>query len=196
MSVLERVYTTFNRLDQDFARSKKTRTEFITDKFGGDINVGSVIILDAIRAEGMEETPDNISKMSYIKDTFAAIQANAGHLDSLTSFNFTDTNVVGAFIDILAHAEEHETRQTRVSQKQLWDTQHLALHFVCRADGTTYTSPDDCQVLQAYNENMAGLILTLLKPDRELELGGHYKVLPGRRVKTITKEAVSKNIRD
>ena len=60
MSILDKVYTTFKRLDQDFARSKKTRTEFITDKFGGDIAIGSVIILDAIRAEGVEESPENI----------------------------------------------------------------------------------------------------------------------------------------
>lgn len=195
MSVLERVFTTFSRLEQDFSRSKKTRTEFITDKFGGDINVGSIIILDAIRAEGVEETPDNIAKMSFVKDTFARIQANAAHLDSLASFSFADTDILGTFVDILCHAEAHESGQESVTQESLWSSKKKALHYVSTAEGTTYADPDHCTVFQAYNENMAGLLAGLFKPDRELQLGGYYRVLPGGRLKTIQAGAVAKNLK-
>lgn len=195
MSILERVYTTFNHLDRDYARSKKTRTEFITDKFGGDINTGAIIILDAIRAEGVEETPENIAMMSFVKDTFASIQANADHLDALSSFSFADTNVVGAFVNLLCHAELHETKQEVLPQSTLWGWSPKVLHYYSTAEGTSYADPDNCTVFMAYNENMAGLLSGLFKPDRDLELGGLYKVLPGRRLKTIQEGAVTRNLR-
>lgn len=195
MSILDKVYTTFKRLDQDFARSKKTRTEFITDKFGGDIAIGSVIILDAIRAEGVEESPENIEKMSYVKDTFVRIQACANHLDSLTSFSFADTNTVSSFVDILGHAENHGSGQSEVNQAELWKGRPQALHYVCTPDEARFANPDNCTVFQAFNENMAGLIVGCFKPDRELQLAGYYRVLPGRRVKSIQVGAVAKNLK-
>lgn len=195
MSILERVYTTFQHLDRDFARSKKTRTEFITDKFGGDINTGSVIILDAIRAEGLEETAENIAKMSFIKDTFACIQANADHLDALTSFAFTENNVVGAFMDILSAAELHGSNQERLPQTTLWGWSPKVLHIYSTAEGTSYADPDNCAVFRSFNENIAGLLGAMFKPDAPLVLGGLYKVLPGRRLKTIQEGAVGRNLR-
>lgn len=195
MSILDRVYTTFKRLDQDFARSKKSRSEFIVDKFGGDINTGSIIILDAIHAEGLEETPENIEKMSFVKDTFAAIQANADHLDSLTSFVFTDTNVVSSFMSILAHAENHMAHRVRTEQNVLWGATRKAVHYCCDAEGATYADPDFCTVFQCYNENMAGLLASCFKLDRELELGAYYRVLPGRRLKFIQGGAVSRYVK-
>lgn len=195
MSILDRVYTTFNRLDQDFARSKKTRTEFIRDKLGGDINTGCIIILDAIRAEGLEETPENIQKMSFVKDTFAAIQANADHLDALSNFAFTNSDVLGSFLDILCHAENHRSGQSRVPQSQLWGDNPKSLHYCARAEGSAHADLDTATVFQAYNENMCGLLSLLFKFDGALKIGGYYRVLPGRRMKEIQAPAVSRNLR-
>lgn len=195
MSILDRVYTTFKRLDQDFARSKKSRSEFIIDKFGGDINIGSIIILDAIHAEGLEESPENIEKMSFVKDTFAAIQACADHLDSLTSFAFTDTNVVSSFVDILAHADQHLSRQVRTSQKALWANGKKAIHYCCDAEQMLYADPDSCTVFHCFNENMAGLLASGFKLDRELQLGAYYRGLPGLRLKLIQGGAVSRYVK-
>ncbi len=195
MSVLDRVYTTFNRLDQDFARSKKTRTEFITDKFGGDINIGAIIILDAIRAENAEETPENIAKMSFVKDTFTQIQACADRLDTLSSFDFANTNVLGSFLDILSRAEGHASGQTIVDQAGLWANKSRAAHFLCTPDGTAFVPLDDCKVYSVYNENMAGLVNGVFKMDRAAQLGDYYKVLPGRRLKQIQEGAVAKNLK-
>lgn len=195
MNVLDRVYTTFKRLDQDFARSKKTRTEFITDKFGGDINTGSIIILDAIRAAGVEETPENIAKMSFVKDTFAQIQANADRLDTLSSFDFADNNVMQNFIDVLWKAEFHGSRQTPSEQSQLWGNKTRALHYLCTPDGSAFAPLDDCKVYAAYNENMVGLLTGAFQLDREPAIGDYFRVMLGRRLKQIQEGAVAKNLK-
>ena len=83
MEVLDRVYSAFSNLDRDFARSKKSRTDFILEKFGGDIDMGSMIILDAISASTGEETAEDIQKLTFVKEIFEKLKDARDNLDSL-----------------------------------------------------------------------------------------------------------------
>ncbi len=195
MSVLDRVYTTFKRLDQDYARSKKSRTAFITDKFGGDIRTGSIIILDAIRSEGVEETPENIAKMSFVKDIFERIRDNAERLDSMTSFCSEDSNVSMHFMNVLLRSEYHGSKQKITTQSELWGASRKALHYCSTAEGIDFVEPDDCKVFKAFNENMIGLLGGAFHCNGELQLAGYYKLLAGRRIKEIQEPAVAKNLK-
>ena len=71
MEVLDRVYNAFANLDRDFAKSKKTRAVFIADKFGGDIDIGSTIILDAISSGTGEEKSLSLSRLSRLFRIFS-----------------------------------------------------------------------------------------------------------------------------
>lgn len=195
MSILDKVYTTFSNLDKDYARTKKTRTEFITEKFGGDINTGSVIILDAIREEGLEENVENIAKMSYIKDIFNRIKSCADRLDTLQSFNFVQSDVATRILSILRSSNAHETRQNLVAQSSLWAGNARCLHHVCTADGASYADMDACKVFNLYNENMYGLLSGVFTFDGDPQLTTYYKVALGNRLKKIQEGAVAKNLR-
>lgn len=158
MSILDNVYKTFSNLDRDFSRSKKSRTDFITDKFGGDIDIGSIIILDAIREEGTPEDPEEIQKLSFIKDSFAFFQENAHRLDKLESFSIASADLMHELIGILSTSECNGTGQIPASQSDMWNSEIPALHYVASAHGCTFAPVQSCGVFSAYNENMLGLL--------------------------------------
>lgn len=158
MSILESVYKTFSNLDRDYSRSKKTRTDFIKDKFGGDINIGSIIILDAIREEGVPEDQDSIRKLSFIKDTFAFFQENAQRLDRLEAFSTASSDLLNDLTMVLDRAAVNGTKQVAIPQASLWANKPPALHYISTKEGTVYAPLDACKVFCVYNENMAGFL--------------------------------------
>lgn len=86
MKQLDAVYNAFTHLEQNYKRSKKTRKEYILDKFGGDIEVGSLVILDYFAGAKLDD-PDDIEKFSTIRDIFSAIKKSSANLDTLSSFD-------------------------------------------------------------------------------------------------------------
>ena len=87
MEQLDLVYNTFTNLEKNYAHSKKSRKEYLLDKFGGDITVGGMIILDALSRADLQTTED-VEKLSKIRDIFATIAENQVRLDTLSDFDF------------------------------------------------------------------------------------------------------------
>lgn len=127
MDTLDLVYNAFTGLERNYARSKKTRTEYVKDKFGGDINVGSFLILNALSAEEFVD-PEDIKKFSEVRRIFEFLKDNQDKLDTLSSFNLDDTSDITAALDSLHQGQEAGTGFTVVGQEQLLDMG--AYHFV------------------------------------------------------------------
>lgn len=160
MEVLDRVYNAFSNLDRDFAKSKKTRTEFIQDKFGGDIDMGSMIILDAISASTGEETPEDIQKLTFVKEIFDKLKDARDSLDSLPDFQFTNGSMFQDLLLLIQESTASGTHIRSIPQKRLRKVGGGAVHFVAKADGLVQAPFAGCKVLYAFNENMLGLIDT------------------------------------
>lgn len=158
MEVLDRVYSAFSNLDRDFARSKKSRTDFILEKFGGDIDMGSMIILDAISASTVEETAEDIQKLTFVKEIFEKLKDARDNLDSLPDFKFTNGSLFQDLILTLKESQATGTGVRNLVQGRLRKVHKDAYHFVATADGLTSAPFAGCRVLYAFNENMLGLI--------------------------------------
>lgn len=196
MSILESVYKAFTHLDRDYARSKKSRTEFIKDKFGGDINIGSIIILDAIREEGVSENPEDIQKLSFIKDSFAFFQENASRLDKLETFSTASADLLNELAGILDRADSHGTKQVAVPQAVLWENQLPALHYVSTKEGMAYTPLGACKVFCVFNENMAGLLQQNFNMGgQQLNVGDKFRIGPNGALRQIQDAAIARSVR-
>ncbi len=194
MSILETVYKTFSNLDRDYARSKKSRSDFITDKFGGDISVGSIIILDAIREEGVSDSPEDIEKLSFIKDSFSFFQENAHRLDRLETFSHCNADVFFEFLGILSKAENHMTGQSCTTQALLWNSPAQALHYVSDAHGTRYTPLEACRVYYGFNENMLAILGDTIGA-AGLKLGEKCRVGANGKIRIIADAAVARHVK-
>lgn len=177
MNVLDKVYNTFSNLDRDFARSKKTRTAFITDKFGGDIDTGAMIILDAVSTSGELETAEDIKKLTFVKDIFSQLQANKNKLDSLQSFSsFSDSTEFNELMRVLAKAESSGTGQRETVQAEVYRQQRRAVHFVCTAEGSYFVGLNDCKILHAYNGHMQRMIIRSVTLDNPPNFGDYLEM--------------------
>lgn len=149
MSTLQKVYDTFSTLDSRYARSNKTKTEFITDKFGGDIDIGSTIILDACRAEAKEDNSEDIEMLSCIQNIFEKILKYRDNLDSLPNFSFETDTCISNLLLLLAESRATGRNQRLLPQgfkKHVW-------HYSATPEGSRYTPYDACVVLSAYDRN-------------------------------------------
>ncbi len=196
MSILDSVYKTFSNLDRDYSRSKKTRTEFITDKFGGDIDTGSIIILDAIREEGVSDSPEDIEKLSFIKDSFAFFQENAKRLDKLENFSHSNADVFFELMGILSDGDAAISGQYIVPQDELWDCSYKALHFITTYEGTTYVPLSACKVFSMYNENMLGVAASVTGDTGvALKMGDKFRIGAGGRIRLLADAAIGRHVR-
>lgn len=177
MSVLDNVYKTFSNLERDYKRSKKTRTDFIRDKFGGDISIGSMIILDALSAEVDTNNSADIERLSFIKDIFSAIKRNEDKLEQISSFStFSGGDPMEELMDILNSADAHGCLQVEVSQAELHRLDKGTVHFACTPALTRYADLNKCKVLHAYNEHMAGMIARSVTADEGIDTGRYYQL--------------------
>ena len=169
MEILDKVYATFKDLDKNYARSKKTREEFIIDKFGGDIDIGSLIILDTISSQMGDATPEDIQKFTFIKEIFEKIKESREDLNSLCDFTFTNGSLFQNFLNVLEQSYTNGTHITLVTQKSLRKRDKSAVHFVAGGGGLLESPFAKCKVLHTFNENMLGLIGATSKgPDFEM----------------------------
>lgn len=191
MEVLDRVYTTFRNLDRDFARSKKTRTEFITDKFGGDINIGSIIIMDAISSGDGVQTQEDIEKLSFIRDIFDKIKAFADNLDALEDFSFSDTSFAKELDTLLTQALVDGTHSAMVSPRDVWSAFSGALHFVATPGGAVWSPVQGIKVVHCYNETMRDYMNVAYPSGISYELGKYYAIKNRFNLRPITPERVT-----
>ena len=176
MEVLDRVYTTFKNLDRDYARSKKTRSEFIRDKFGGNIDIGSMIILDAISSSSGDETAEDIEKLTFVKNIFASIKAYESSLDTLPDFTFKVSELYKQLLDVLNESANHGMHQSVSTQAQVNKADKDSIHFVATARSTRYTPMVKCDFVNAYNENMIGLLSSMYGDVSKVSLHDYYAV--------------------
>lgn len=161
MDVLDRVFTTFSNLDRDFKKSTKSRTEFITDKFGGDIDIGAMIILDAISSSTGDETPDDIRKLTFVKHIIAGVKENKDVLDTLPDFSFSGNDLYTRLISVLDTSYSEGTGVSVISQAELHKKYSGVVHFVSTPKGTKFVPFESCKVVHVYNDNMLGILSTM-----------------------------------
>ncbi len=174
MEVLDRVYKTFLNLDKGFARSNKSRSEYIVDKFGGDIDIGSMIILEAISDLGEVPTMEDIQKLTFVKDTIKKIQISKSVLDNLDSFE--DLGRGGTFEEFSAIIKDSYLMGTgiaNVSQRELNKENKTAFHYIVTPEGSMFTRLRDCSVVHIYNEYMQRIIEGQLNITGEMKLDSY-----------------------
>ena len=194
MEVLDRVYKTFKNLDRDFDKSTKTRTQFITDKFGGDINIGSMIILDAISSSSTEYSEEDIEKLTFIKDIFKSIQESKDRLDQLPDFTFESEGLFSELKQVLVSSKEHGTHLVEAKQSQVSKVKDGAIHFASTVRGTRYTPLNKCVHFHAYNEHMCGMLDVKFKGKLKTELGNYYTTKGRIKVVPSTYSAIKKEM--
>lgn len=177
MEVLDKVYNTFKNLDRDYSKSKKTRTEFIEGKFGGDIDIGSIIILEAI---GSEEptSPEDIKKFAFIKDTFNAIRRNRKRLESLPNFASIgkDFSEFESLKELLYKSIGDGQKQWKCTQQQLQKrSDKQSLHYYVTPEGTYYSDLNEVNVFRVYNEHIAALLQESLNMRIKPELDSYLE---------------------
>ena len=134
MEQLDLVYSTFANLERNYSRSKKSRSEYIKDKFGGDIPVGSFLILNALSAEEFSD-PEDIRKFSEIRAIFDKLLENKDRLDSLASFNFDmDSDGSMSALDVLNLCQDFGTGVTVVEQGALYNGEAGVMQFDVRSE--------------------------------------------------------------
>lgn len=136
MEQLDRVYQAFTTLDESFKKSTKTRSEFLRAKFGGDIEVGSAVILDAISTGNL--TPEDIEKLTYLRELFDNIKKNIDRLDQMPDFNFSEYAEVAAFTKTLRACMEKRGNITRCTQRSLLKSKRV-YNNCASIDGASYT---------------------------------------------------------
>ena len=127
MRQLDLVYNTFVNLEKNYAKSKKSREEYLKDKFGGDISVGAFLILNALGAEEFTD-PEDIEKLSKVRDIFDDILANKDNLSELASFDFDTNNTRNLLFAALNASQASGFGYTVIDQQHLYKKKD-ALHY-------------------------------------------------------------------
>ena len=182
MEILDKVYKTFKNLDRDFSHSKKTRSQFIKDKFGGDITIGSVLILSAIDTEGVE-SPEDIEKLSFVKSILKKIEAAADRLDALSNFSFSENNLSEELFTLLENIESASIGVYAVPQKELYKREGC-VHYVSTPKVSLHTDASSI-VFKVFNENMK-YFLEAMGFDMSKFSIGQYLVLKNDELRPVT----------
>lgn len=184
MEQLDLVYNAFSNLERNYSRSKKKRSEYIADKFGGDIKIGSFLILNVLSAEEFTD-PEDIRKFSEIRNIFEFLIKNADRLDSLGSFDKDDAGQ-----DLLKRALDAAqwcgTHIETCDQRSLYNTTKGSLHFVSDKAGSHVVPLLSARYCKVYNEAMAAFVSNLCKTPVEIgdiaernKLGMGFSVVSG-----------------
>ena len=186
MRTLDAVYNTFANLEKNYARASKSRSQYLIGKFGGDISVGSFLILHALSKEVYTD-PEDIEKLSVIREVFANIKAHEDSLDSLNSFNFGAENTMQQGILALSQGEYDGTGISVVDQKTMWTGKGKPSHYSINSKVTQVVPLSTAPYYNLYSPAIAALINSFC--------GGSFKVGDivatklGGRVQAISKPA-------
>lgn len=92
MSTLDKVYQKFENLEEQYLNSGQSRTDFIAERFGGDLEIGITILTDAILKDNPTEAKD-IERFSYLKDIFAFLMKHKDTIEMMPSFDILTEDV-------------------------------------------------------------------------------------------------------
>lgn len=178
MNILEKVYCSFRDLELNYDNSI-SRKEFILSKFGGDIDIGSTIIIDAIMNEGIN-TAQEIEKFSYLKDVFAFFSKIKDSLDKLTSFNIDlqkpETVLSNNVLSLLEDTKNRLFVKPLISQKELFQ-KHKAIYYYITPEESHFIDCTDnsCSIFKVISPTMM-TIMKLIVPENTnpLKLNAYY----------------------
>lgn len=131
MEQLDLVHNTFVNLERNYKRSNRSRSEYVKEKFGGNISIAAFLILNALSAEEFTD-PEDIRKFSEIRDIFEKIKENQDRLDSLTSFDFDEDQSTTDVFSALSSGQRSGTGFEVCEQATLY--RYGALHYDARPD--------------------------------------------------------------
>lgn len=169
MKQLDAVYRAFTHLESNYRRSNKTRREYIVDKFGGDVEIGSMVILDYFAGAKLED-PDDIAKFSAIRDIFNVLKKNIDNLVTFESFDdlfnkgnqsikilLEDASIKGSKIIVVPHTDSDEWAHYKV--KELY---------------TTVVPLVSATKVRVFNGAMQALVQSLVGSSRKVMVGQTY----------------------
>lgn len=159
MEQLDLVYNTLTSLEKNYRRSKKSRSEYILDKFGGDIGVGSFLILNALQAAELND-PEDIKKLSTVRRIIDSIRENEHQLDSLSSFDFDTEAIQSTLTNALLAGLSQGSGISIVSQEYLHEKYKGALSYRVSADRVQVVPVDHAEffevILPAWSAVLSG----------------------------------------
>ena len=154
MEQLDLVYSAFSNLEKNYHKSTKTRTEYIADKFGGDIDVGSFVILHRLGNAQLSD-PEDFRKLSEIRKIFSAIVDHKDVLDAIPSF---DALTMDECIDLgsaLSIAEEEGTGISYIPQETLYKKKGKPLHYLVDNKSIKVAPFNICKYVNLFSNAMA-----------------------------------------
>lgn len=158
MLQLDKVYNTLLNLDTDYSSTVgKTKYEFLCDKLGGDVEIGSTLIL-CYFAKFEFENPDDIKKFMEIKKLLEYFKTVGEDINTASSFGIVVTEADN-FIEML-RGHRNSGNIYKMSQEELYNTTG-ALHLECTPEHAKFTSLDDLLYYNIYDRNMIRLMQTL-----------------------------------
>lgn len=176
MRVLDKVYAAFYNLEGDFRRSRKSRREFILDKFGGDIDIGAMLILDAI-SNSDYDTKEDIQKLTFVRGVIGQIQSMKDSLDAVMDFAaFTSDATFANFARIVEQSYINGTHQHAMQPYSFSKANKDTYHFVASSFGMDYIPFANCPVVKSYSSHMAERIQQTYRMDTELRIDALYGV--------------------
>lgn len=190
--VLDNVYQTFTNLDALYDEGKRTRTEFIKQKLGGDIGIGITVILDYLSSQDYTSV-DDIEKLSRVKEVFQQIRANIDRLDDIPDFESMAGENLTTVKELLLAAEKQSGNVVCLTQKELYSSTK-AFHIRANLHETLYTPIEKCSAFFVYDRNIKAAIEKLYDVKGSIEIGD-FAVVKGQTVKSVSRQTAVKYIK-
>lgn len=181
MEQLDKVYSAFTNLEANYKRSKKSRQEYLKDKFGGDIEIGMMVIMDFF--SGAQVTSDeDIKKLSTIKDIFAGVKKNINNLDSLSSFKELTENGDANVMLLLDSASIAGSRIAVMTS----DTMLPDFHYRATETGVSVVPLILASRIKVFNGSMCSFVQSVLGNKANVEVGEVYMQGKGGTLSLLT----------
>lgn len=190
LEILDKVYKTFKNLDRDYAKSKKSRSEFILGKFGGDFDIGSMLILEAVSNFDGTETSEDLDKLSFIKDIFDKLKSSRDIWDQLTDFTFKNNAIAQDYKNLIKESYANGIGVNLCQQSRLRKNSKGIIHYLITGQDTMVALPCDCNVLHAYNTHFGNYIVDKYQGD--VRVGSYYELQNANVISEIDKLLLGK----
>lgn len=163
MEQLDAVYTAFSNLEKNYARSKKTREEYLLDKCGGDFDVGPFLILYSLDSAELTD-PADIEKLSFIRHTLEKIKETRGSHNQLKSFNFDEVPVETQLLSAIIEGARIGRRVQYADQKSFYEASpqgSFQFHYRCNATGSSVVAAEHCKYFHVHTPLIQAFVKAL-----------------------------------
>lgn len=185
MSILEKVYCKFANLEEAYSASscKKSRKEFITDLFGGNVDEGAAILTEAIICEN-PSTTEELEHFSFVKDLFNFFIKNINDLDDrVASFDdilndiSSENDAFGnleMIMDSISKVKRPVNTYECISQQEMYNA-CSALHYSITPDSVHFVTLDNCVLHKILSKAHAEICVRMYNSDKKLTIGSTYQ---------------------